>query len=78
MADEDLDLDRMQSAYKAAVEEWIAAIREEEALASVNHSVAEVDKWEQAHFREEEVRDKALAAKKEYEAALRLKFFDFC
>jgi hypothetical protein len=77
MADEDLDLDRMQSAYKAAVEEWIAAIREEEALASVNHSVAEIDKWEGAHFREEEVRDKALAAKKEYEGALRLKFFDF-
>jgi hypothetical protein len=77
MENEDLDLDRMQSAYKAAVEEWVAAIREEEALASVNHSVAEIDKWEGAHFREEEVRDKALAAKKEYEGALRLKFFDF-
>jgi hypothetical protein len=77
MENEDLDLDQMQGVYKAAVEEWVAAIREEEGLASVNHSVAEVDRWEQAHFREEEVRDKALAAKKEYEAALRLKFFDF-
>jgi hypothetical protein len=36
----------MQTAYKAAVEEWITAIKQEEALASVNHSVAEVDKWE--------------------------------
>ena len=60
MENEEADLDRLQSAYKAAVEEWIAAIREEEALASVNHSVAEIDKWEQAHFREEEVRDKAI------------------
>jgi hypothetical protein len=36
----------MQKAYRAAVEEWIAAIKAEEALASVNHSVADVDKWE--------------------------------
>jgi len=28
----------MQGAYKADVEEWIAAIRAEQALASVNHS----------------------------------------
>ncbi|MCV3207377.1 hypothetical protein OHD62_12070 [Mesorhizobium sp. YC-39] len=45
------DLDQLQSAYKAAVEEWIAAIRQEEDLVSVNHSVAEVDKWEAAHFK---------------------------
>jgi len=67
----------MQAAYKAAVDEWRAAIREEEALASVNHSVAEIDRWEGAHFREEEFRKKAKAAKKEYEAALRSKFFGF-
>jgi hypothetical protein len=71
------ELDRMQTAYKAAVDEWRTAIREEEALASVNHSVAEVDRWEGAHFREEELRNKAKAAKKEYEAALRMKFFGF-
>jgi hypothetical protein len=75
MGHESKGLDELQSAYKAAVEEWIVAIREEEALASVNHSVAEVDRWEQAHFREEELRNKAKAAKKEYEAALRFKFF---
>ena len=71
------ELDRMQAAYKAAVEEWIAAIRREEALASVNHSVAEVDRWEAAHFREDELRSKVKAAKKSYEDALRQKFFDF-
>jgi hypothetical protein len=38
----------MQAAYKAAVEEWIAAIKQEGALASVNHTIAEVDKWEAA------------------------------
>ncbi len=70
-------LDEMQSAYKAAVEKWIAAIREEEALASVNHSVAEVDKWEAAHFKEDDIRKEVKAAKKQYEDALRQKFFGF-
>jgi len=71
------ELDEMQGAYKAAVEEWIAAIRNEEHLASANHSVAQVDKWERAHYDEEDARDKVLAAKKEYEDALREKFFKF-
>ncbi len=71
------ELDRMQSAYKAAVEEWIGAIREEEALASVNHTVAEVDQWEAAHFKEDEIRSKVKTAKKNYEDALRQKFFGF-
>jgi hypothetical protein len=70
-------LDQLQSAYKAAVEEWIKAIRHEEALASVNHSVAEVDQWEQAHFEEDDLRGKVKAAKKNYEDALRRKFFNF-
>ena len=77
MSDDTLELDRMQIAYKAAVEEWIAALRHEEGLASVNHSIAEVDKWEEAHFDEEEVRNKVKAAKKQYEGALREKFFSF-
>jgi hypothetical protein len=71
------ELDRMQSAYNAAVEEWIAAIREEEALASNNHSVAQIDQWEAAHFKEDDVRKKVKAAKKQYEDALRRKFFNF-
>jgi hypothetical protein len=70
-------LDEMQKAYQAAVEEWIAAIKQEEALASVNHSVAEVDKWEAAHFAEDDIRNEVKAAKKRYENALREKFFGF-
>lgn len=75
--DEAAELDRLQQAYKAAVEEWIVAIKQEEALACVNHDVAEIDAWEAAHFKEDEMRDKVLAVKKEYEDALRAKFFDF-
>ena len=55
------ELDQKQAAYKAAVEEWIAAIQHEEALASVNHDLAEVDKWELAGDAEEELR---IAAKR--------------
>lgn len=71
------ELDQVQSNYKAAVEDWIAAIREEESLASVNHSLADIDLWEHAVAYEEEARQKARAAKKAYEDALRQEFFHF-
>ncbi len=77
MPNDTLELDQMQAVYKSAVEEWIAAIKQEEALASVNHTVAEVDKWEGAHFAEDSIRSKVKAAKKKYEDALREKFFGF-
>jgi hypothetical protein len=49
---EDLaDLDQLQAAYKAAVDAGLDAIRREEALASVTHDVAEVDKWKRAASR---------------------------
>jgi hypothetical protein len=71
------ELDQMQSSYKAAVDEWVTAIRQEEALASVNHTVAQVDQWELADDREEVARKKAKAAKTAYESALRQEFFNF-
>jgi nicotinamide mononucleotide adenylyltransferase len=77
MAIDSSELDQMQRKYKAAVDEWVAAIRREEALASVNHDVAEVDQWENAADREEELRGKAKAAKTAYESALRREFFNF-
>ena len=72
------ELDQMQAAYKAAVDAWVAAIRREEALASVaDHSVADIDAWEEADADEEEAREKAKDAKQAYEDALREKFFHF-
>jgi hypothetical protein len=71
------ELDELQASYKEAVESWIAAIRSEEALVSVNHTVAEVDKWEAAHFEEDDRRSKVKAIKEKYEDALRAKFFGF-
>ncbi len=77
MTTETIDLDAMQAAYKTAVDAWVAAIREEEALASVNHTEAQVDAWEAAGFREETARQAAKQAKKDYENALRERFFNF-
>jgi hypothetical protein len=71
------ELDELQASYKTAVDAWIAAIRREEALVSVNHTVAEVDRWERAHLDEDAMRSTVKAAKEAYEDALREKFFGF-
>jgi len=77
MVEAQAELDGFQKAYKTAADAWVTAIREEEALASVPHSIAEIDRWEAAHFREEDLRGAALEAKSRYEDALRKAFFDF-
>ena len=72
------ELDELQADYKKAVDDWVAAIREEEALASNSqHSVADLDKWEEAHFREDKLQREVLYRKRLYEDALRREFFDF-
>jgi hypothetical protein len=63
--------------YNTAVEAWIAAIRAEEGLASATQSVAQIDAWEEASDAEDEARNRVKAVKKEYENALRQKFFNF-
>lgn len=70
-------LKQLLDTYKTTVEEWIVAIKEEEALASATSSVDEVDKWEAAHAKEDEIRSRVKEAKQIYEDALRKKFFDF-
>lgn len=65
------ELDQRRHAYKSAVEEWISAICEQEALATPDHSVHAWDLWEKAGFAEEDARKRALAAKLQYEDGLR-------
>jgi hypothetical protein len=77
MAVDQQELNQLQADYKAAVDEWVAAIREEEALASGNHNVAELDKWEAAHFREHKLHQNVTFRKRLYEDALRREFFGF-
>ena len=77
-ADLQQELDDLQAAYKAAVDEWVKAIRDEEALASnCDHSVAELDQWEAAGFRSHKLNTEADYRKRLYEDALRREFYGF-
>ena len=76
-ADLQHELDQLQADYKAAVDKWVEAIREEESLASANHNVAELDQWEAAHFREHKLHKEADYRKRLYEDALRREFYGF-
>jgi len=67
----------MQNAYRIAVDDWVDAIRAEEALALAHPTERQVDLWEQAHFKEDGLRTKVLRAKKEYEDAIRQDLFHF-
>ena len=70
------ELDRLQAAYKEAVDRWIAAIREEEALATPDHSIRAWDRWDQAGFNAQDAHDRANVAKEAYKAGLRQLDYD--
>jgi hypothetical protein len=65
------DLDQLRLAYKTAVDEWVAAIRNEEALATPDHSMIAMEKWDDAHFKEHDAHSKATEAREAYKDALR-------
>jgi hypothetical protein len=78
MPDLTAELEQLQAAYKAAVEAWLAAIRDEEGLVAIApQSIEDLDKWEDAHFKEDDARNKVIDLKHQYEDALREKFFKF-
>jgi hypothetical protein len=65
------DLDQLRLAYKAAVDGWVAAIRAEEALATPDHSMTAMEKWDDARFKEQDAQEKAAKAREAYKDALR-------
>jgi hypothetical protein len=74
---ENKELDRLRQAYLDAVDEWRAAIRHEEELATPDHTMADFDAWDRAHLSEESARDKAKQARDEYKDALRHVLYGF-
>lgn len=64
-------LDQLRLAYKRATEEWVDAIRAEEALATPDHSMIAMEKWDDAHFHEEYAHTKASEAREAYKDGLR-------
>ena len=77
MAVDEEKLDKLQADYRKAVDDWVMAIRTEEELASVHHSVAELDKWEEAHYAEHKAHKEVIFRKRLYEDALRQDLFGF-
>jgi hypothetical protein len=65
------DLDQLRDSYKAAVDEWVDAIRAEEALATPDHSMIAMEHWDAAHFKEHDAHTKATDAREAYKDALR-------
>lgn len=68
---ENSELDQLRQAYRDAVDEWVAAIRAEEALATSDHSMVAMENWDKAGFAEEDAQTKANAARDKYKDALR-------
>jgi hypothetical protein len=65
------DLDQLRLSYKQAVDEWVDAIRAQEALATPDHSMVAMEKWDDAHFKEQDAQKKARGAGEAYQAGLR-------
>ena len=43
-------LDELRANYKSATEQWVTAIRAEEALATPDHSMVAMEHWDAADF----------------------------
>jgi hypothetical protein len=65
------NLDELRVAYKKAVDEWVETIRAEEALATPDHSMIAMEKWDAAHFSEHDAHTKATDAREAYKDGLR-------
>ena len=65
------ELDQLRLAYKKATDEWIDAIRAEEALATTDHSMTAMERWDDAHFKEHDAHTKATDARDAYKDGLR-------
>ncbi len=70
-------LDTRLAAYKAAMDAWKTSIQQEEDFATPDHSMKEWEDWDEAGFREAELRDRAKAARTLYVNALRQKLYNF-
>jgi hypothetical protein len=70
-------LDELRLAYKKATDEWVLAIREEEALATEDHSEVAMENWDAALLKEQPLMTKAKHARDKYKDALRKENYGF-
>jgi hypothetical protein len=65
------NLDKLRYLYKKAVDEWVETIRAEEELATPDHSMVAMERWDEAHFREHDAHGKVTTARDAYKDELR-------
>ncbi len=65
------DLDQLRVDYKKTVDDWVETIRAEEALATPDHSMIVMEKWDAAHFKEQDAQTKATEKRDAYKDELR-------
>jgi hypothetical protein len=71
------DFDQLHSAYQKAVDQWVDAIRAEEGLATADHSMKQMELWDDAGFKLHDAELTAKKARDAYKNALRRKNYGF-
>jgi len=74
---ENSDFDQLLRSYRQAVDAWIEAIRAEESLATEDHSMVQMEKWDDAGFTLHDAELTAKKARDAYKNALRKKNYGF-
>jgi hypothetical protein len=74
---ETTNFDQLLASYHQAVDAWVAAIRAEEALATDDESMVEMEKWDDAGFAVQDAEAVAKKARDLYKSALRKKNYGF-
>jgi hypothetical protein len=74
---ENPDFNQLLRTYKQAVDNWVAAIRAEEALATPDHSMTQMELWDDAGFKLHDAELSAKKARDAYKNALRKKNYGF-
>lgn len=71
------DFDQLLAEYRNAVNRWVDAIRTEESLANEDHSLVEMERWDDADFKVADAEKAAKKARDAYKGALRKKNYGF-
>lgn len=71
------DFDQLLATYRGAVDRWVNAIRAEESLANEDHSMREMELWDDAGFKLHDAELVAKKARDAYKNALRRKNYGF-
>jgi hypothetical protein len=71
------DFDKLLKSYKDAVDRWVQAIHREESLATADHTMVQMEMWDDAGFKLHDAELTAKKARDAYKSALRKKNYGF-